>query len=253
MEGVQLAGSRAAWAWTSSCGNYCYFVLQSATLTQRSTVAVATDVPDPGESVHFAAHGHEDLLVFNDGSRLVRIGTGRERCARGSDWAPPTASLCATLRSGAHAAPVDSVAAGLIAIREREAVAVVDTQGALVGVFPFPPGEVSAARLDGGRLVVARLAAIEAFDVGTGARQLSLPLPAGYKLGDVDGGVAVLRSEKAIMLLRLSDGRSFTVPNHARLADLEPPGLYYSYTSGKQGRLVFMPRAEVERRLGGST
>jgi hypothetical protein len=58
------------------------------------------------------------------------------------------------------------------------------------------------------------------------------------------------------MVLRLADGRSFTLsPGHGPvLAELEPPGLYYSYaTPDGGGRVVFMPRAEVDRRLGGST
>jgi hypothetical protein len=101
-------------------------------------------------------------------------------------------------------------------------VAVVDAQGTLVRIHPFLPEEVSAARLDGGRLVVARLAVLEVYDVATGARELSRPLPTGYKLADVDGGIAMLRRAETIMLLRLAAGRG------PRFADLEPPGLYYS-------------------------
>ncbi len=257
MADVQLAGTRAAWSWLSSCGNtYCDFVLQSATLAQRSAAAIATDVPDPEESPDFAAHGHGNLLVFNDGSRLIRIGVGRERCSRGDDWAPKPASICSTLRSGAHAAPVESVSGGLIAVREPDAVSVLDAQGRLVRVFPFAPGEVSAARLDGGRLVVQRAGVLEAYDVATGAGELQRPLPTGYDLADVDGGIAVLLKDDTIMLLRLADGRSLTLaPGRGpALAELEPPGLYYSYaTADGGGRVVFLPRAEVLRRLGGSS
>jgi hypothetical protein len=55
------------------------------------------------------------------------------------------------------------------------------------------------------------------------------------------------------MLLRLDDSRSVTLtPGKSPvLTDLEPLGLYYSYASGKEGRVVFMPRAELERRLTG--
>jgi hypothetical protein len=91
---------------------------------------------------------------------------------------------------------------------------------------------------------------LECYDIATGERELSLPLPSGSKLTDVDGGVAVLQSGKAIILLRLADGRSYALPNHAQLADLEAPGLYYSYTSRKEGRVVLVPRADVERQLG---
>lgn len=252
VEGVELAGTRVAWEWISSCGNFCYFVLASATLAQHSTATIAADVTPNDESADFGLHGHGDLLVFNDGSRLVRIGVGRERCSGGADWAPRPASVCSMLRSGAHAAPVESVSGGLIAVREPDAVAVIDAQGKLVRVFPFAPEEVSAARLDGGRLVIARAGVLEVYDPATGAGELQRPLPGGYALTDVDGGIAVLQSKDTIMLLRLADGRSFTLaPGHGpRRADLEPPGLYYSYaTASGEGRVVLMLRAEVARRL----
>ncbi len=52
-------------------------------------------------------------------------------------------------------------------------------------------------------------------------------------------------------LLRLDDGHSFTLtPDRGPVfAELEEPGLYYSYAVGKTGRLVLMPRAEVLRQL----
>jgi len=38
------------------------------------------------------------------------------------------------------------------------------------------------------------------------------------------------------------------------LADLEPPGLYYSYaTEDGGGRVVFVPRAELLQQLGGDS
>jgi hypothetical protein len=175
-------------------------------------------------------HGDGDLLVYDDGEKLVRIG-GR------------------TLRTGEHATPVDSVAGGLIAIREPDAVAVLDARGQLVRVFPLA---VSAARLDGGRLVVARGSALEVYDVASGALVLERPLPYGDELLDADGGGAVLRSGGTIELLRLEDGRSTTIAPGAGpvLADLEPPGLYYAFPTGDGGsRVVFVPRASLFRQL----
>ena len=184
------------------------------------------------------------MLVFNDGTRLVRIGGGSEHCQEGE---PSSPAICTTLRRDAHAGPVDSVSGGLIAIRESDEVAVIDAQGALVREFPFLPDEVSAARLDGGRLVVARVAVIDVYDVATGARVLSQPLPSGFKLSDVDGGIALLRRGETIMLLRLDDARSrtFAPGQGPRFAELEPSGLYYSYAIGAEGRVVFVPRSEL--------
>ena len=162
------------------------------------------------------------------------------------------------IRSGEHACCVDSVSWGRIAINEGGTVAVLDDQGGLVRVFQFAGSKVSAARLDRGRLIVARSSMIESYDVASGTRRLQRPLPHGYTLADVDGGVAVLHGSKgdSFMLLRLADGRSFTFApgndsaGRVRLADLEPPGLYYSYpTVAGEGRVVFMPRVEVLRRL----
>jgi len=192
---------------------------------------------DEGDRWDYHLHGAGNLLVFNDGSQLFRISGGRET----------------TLRRGAHAAPVDSVSAGLIAIRETDQVAVLDAQGALVRTFPFTPEDVSAARLDSGHLVVSRLVFLEKYDVATGAREVSRPLPAGYTLSDFDEstGIALLRRPKTIMLLRLADGASFTLKQgHSYLlADLVQRGLYYSYVVGKRGRLAFVPRSQLLRRL----
>ena len=238
---VELAGSRAAWVSASGCGNFCDIVMRSATLAQRSPRALTSDSEEQGTDLDYHLRGDDELLVFNDRSRLVRIGGGSEKCAEGGG----SAAICRTIRQGAHAAAVDSASAGRIAIRERDAVAVVDEGGALVRVFPFAPDEVSAARLDGDHLAVARSGGLDVYSVATGQGELQRSLPSGYELVDVDGGVAVLRRENSLILLQLGDGRSrtLTLPRGPVLADLEAPGLYYSYTSEEgSGRVVFVPR-----------
>jgi hypothetical protein len=247
---LELAGSRAAWATVSGCGNFCDVKLESATLDNPAPVWVLNDTISHGEQPDYSLRGDGDLLVFNFGARLVRIGTGSEQCGGNG-----TGRICATLRSGAHASPADSVSGGLIAVREPDAVTVLDNRGALVNVFPFAPNEVKAARVDGGRLVVARSGLLEVYDVATGAAQLQRPLPAGYSFTDVDGGIAVLRHANTIMLLGLSDGRSLTLaPSRGPvLADLEPVGLYYSYaTADGGGRAVLVPQSELLQQLGGA-
>jgi hypothetical protein len=199
----------------------------------------------PTDLRDYHLRGNGDLLVYSSGSSLVRIGVGSEKCAE---------LACTTLQTGrdGHVCCPDSVSGGLIALREPGAVTVLDDQGRLVRSFPFTPDDVSAARLDGGRLVVWRFGVLEEYDVATGARLLSRLLPAGYRLADVDGGIAVLTSAGGVELLRLDDGRSLTLPGgDPTLADLETPGLYYSYaTPDGGGRVVFVPRAEILRRLG---
>ena len=244
---VALAGTRVAWV-SEETGGLCgpsSVDLYSATLADTAPLLLGDDA-----CADYHLWGHGDLLVFNDGGRLVRVGAGREKCLEDRT----SAQLCATLRRGAHTCCAASVAEGLIAIQEPEAVAIVDARGALVRVFPFAPADVSAARLDGGRLVVWRFGVIEVYDVSTGVRVLSRPMPVGYRLVDVDGGIAVLLQGNRVQLLRLADGRSLTLApgREPALADLEPTGLYNSYaTPDGGGRLAFVPRTELDRALEG--
>jgi WD40 repeat protein len=240
---VELAGDRLAWVTERHCPNTCDTTLDSRLLTARRFDRLSANGSSDGYPV---VRGDGSLLVFGDGRRLVRIGLGSEQCQE--DGAGP-AQICTTLRRGDHAGPVDSVGGGLIAVREQAAVAVLDERGALVRVFAFGAGEVNTARLDGGRLVVNRADEIEVYDISTGTRTLQRPMPKGFGLEDVDGGVAVLLNGKAIMLVRLQDGesRTMTPGRGSVLADLESSGLYYSYgTADGGGRVVFMPRAEAE-------
>jgi hypothetical protein len=91
------------------------------------------------------------------------------------------------------------------------------------------------------------------YDVASGARLLTGSLPAGYRLTDVSGGIAVLRRGRSVLVLRLSDGHSILLwPEQGPVqAAIEAPGLYYSYaTPDGRGRLELIPYAELERRLG---
>lgn len=243
---LELAGTRAAWADIEGCGNSCDVALNTATLA-RPLAATVTDAgggggAGGGDFFDFHLRGHGGLLVYDNPYRepsVVRIESGRDT----------------TLRRGSHVAFVESVTAGRIAIHEPDAVTALDAHGAVVRVLPFGRGEVRAVRLDADRLVVTRGDALEVYDVATGAAELQRPLPSGYELTDADSGIAVLQHGNEILLLRLADGRSFrlTPGREPVRADLEPRGLYFSYAApGGGGRLVLMPRAEVERRLGGS-
>jgi len=244
-----LAGTRAAWVSSGGEGGDCYFDVASATLTDPVPVEVASGQvacgPDTGH-----LRGDGDLLVFNDETHhlpwLVRLGVGSRRCG---------GLPCATLRTGAQAAPVDAASGALIAVKRLGTVTVLNDQGTIVRSFPFSPADVSAARLDGGHLVVARSYTLESYDVATGTLERSQPLPAGYQLAEVDGGIAVLRRAQSIIVLRLDNGASLRLaPGQPPMfADLETPGLYYSYATGDGGgRVVFLSRADLLQQLGGS-
>lgn len=255
ISGLALAGSRVAWVrqQTAGIGVDCGFDLKSATLDDPVPVPLSFLYGGFGRwcasADYYSLRGDGDLLVFNDhfgdsAARLVRIGVGGESCHEQA-YAPTR--ICSTLRRDAHAAWVDSVSGGLIAVREPEAVAVLDAGGNIVRIFPFSPGGVTTARLDSGRLVVARFGVLEAYDVATGTLEVSRPLPAGYRLVDVDGGVAVLVAQESVLLFALADGssRTLTPGGGPVFAELEPAGLYYAHPVGSGGRLVFVPRSEV--------
>ncbi len=250
---VALAGSRVVWTvHRSENVNECSNAVVTAMITSPQPLWLHGAGPnrDGCARDYYHLRGDGELFVFNDGSRLVRIGSGSESCQQGN----PSPKICATLRRS-QAGSVDSVSGALIAVRQPGAVTVLDDRGQLVRRFPFSPADVRAARLDTGRLVVWRFGVLEVYDVATGARVRSHPVPVGFRLGDVDGGTAVLLATEAITLLRLDDGTSRTLaPGRAPvLAELEPAGLYYSYATGDGGgRVALLPRAEAEpaRRAG---
>ena len=236
-----IAGSRAAWISSGTEEDNCVFGLDTATLAEPVPRFVTGGPrqckPDTGH-----LRGDGELLVFNDEperpNRLVRLGVGGQRCGQ---------LACSTVRTGPEAAAADAVSGRLIATRKPGAVSVLDEQGGLVRTMHFTPADVYSARLDGDRLLVARSHTLEGYDVATGALELTRPLPAGYQLVDVDGGLAILRRAQSVILLRLGDGasRTFSPGGAPVLADLEAPGLYYSYPVATGGRVVFVPRSEL--------
>ena len=80
--------------------HYCDVRLESATLAGRRARPVSSDgsfSTDEGGPLDYHVYGDGALLVYNDGSRLVRIGGGRERC---SEYDRSAARICSTLRRG---------------------------------------------------------------------------------------------------------------------------------------------------------
>jgi hypothetical protein len=241
---LSLAGAYVAWSEVLGCGNFCDVGLVAATLPDARPLELSGDSggggAGGGELTTFNPRGDGDLLVFNAGDSIVQIG---QDCTH----------KCKVLRTGAHTHPIVSVSGHLVAVQEPAAVAVLDQQGSVVSVLPFGRNQVKAVRLDGARLVVVRSTALEVYDATTGAALQQQQLPVGYVLSDVDGGVALLRHGREIYLLRLVDGASFRLAPSGGpvLADLEDTGLYYSYSTSKgAGRLVFVPRSELDGRLG---
>jgi len=146
-----------------------------------------------------------------------------------------------------------SVDAGRILVDHEDGTMDIRTaDGTILRSFSFNAAVVKGARLQGNDLVVQTPTSLEVTDAGTGAfkRRWSLPAP-DAKLTDLLENIAVLVSGTDIHLLRLSNGQDAVI--HAPgsgpvFAQLEPPGLYDSYTvDDKQhpGRVVFTPSNQL--------
>jgi hypothetical protein len=237
---LALAGSFIGWSETVGCGNSCDTQFLTAALPDADPILAGEDEgggggADGGSLTTYGPVGHGNVFVFGDALR-VATGSGKARGCR--------------LRGTEGVASIDG---HLIAAYEpKGAIGIFDDRCSRVSVLRLGP-DVKMALLDGQQLMVSRAGLLEAYDVTSGALVVERPLPAGYVLDDVAGGVAMLsHGKKALLLMRLGDGRSFTVTpcRGPVLGAIEASGLYYSYgTADRGGRLVLMPRSEVARRL----
>ena len=234
---LALAGSVVGWSHVVGCGNSgCGSELLTAALPSAPHVVADDDGTDygPGEYGSFGPVGHANIFASWAGIRIELAAGKVRRCE---------------LRGDGYA----SVEGGLIAEYRGANIAVLDDRCSLVRLLRFGANGVDTALLDRRRLVVTRSSRLDVYDVASGARVLTGSLPAGYRLADIHGGIAVLRRGRHVLVLRLSDGHSFLLwPARGPVqAEIEAPGLYYSYaTPDGRGSLELIPYAELERQLG---
>jgi len=241
---LALADSFIGWSEVYLCGNSgCGSELNIAALPGAKSVGGADDDGmDYGNESHayFGPVGHGAIFASSwVGIRVALPGGKSRRCKPGrDDYTSVDGHWIAAYRNRVP----DSLAPNIVVLDDRCA-----------DVRLFRLGEVRQALLDGKRLIVVRNGQLEAYDVRSGALELRRPMPAGYVLADVSRGIALLRQERTILLLQLQDGRSFAIePTRGPVsAEIEPTGLYYSYTTADgRGRLQLVPFAQLERRLG---
>jgi Tol biopolymer transport system component len=234
---LALAGSFIGWSDIVSCGNTgCGTEFTTAALPKADPIPSGDDDGTDfgaGDYAYYGPVGHGAIFASDQtGIRITRAGGTVRRC---------NPSLDGYLSTDGR----------WIAARKGSSIVVLDDTCSVVRVFRL--GEVKVALLDGGRLVVERSGQLEAYDVLSGALEVQRPLPAGYSLADVSRGVALLRHKRTILVLRLGDARSFSLePGRGHVsAEIEPIGLYYSYTTwAGHGRLQLVPFGELERRIG---
>jgi hypothetical protein len=202
------------------------------------------------------------------GSIFRVVPSGGTTCPNAGLGALPR---CRPVLSAAGSLRLLAVGGGLVAMRSGDDVAV----RALDGTVPYTgtfPG-LRAARIDANvLLVLTRLgtqSSLWTVDVASGQRSgpWLLPAarsagddvcgdpsgcrPAALRLADYQAGIAVYVAGRAVHLLRLADRRDVAIrapgagPVHAQL---EPSGLFYSYSLARtagRGRVAFVPLARL--------
>ncbi|TML13087.1 MAG: hypothetical protein E6G33_12585 [Actinobacteria bacterium] len=166
----------------------------------------------------------------------------------------------AIVRTFRGEAIVASLDAGRIAVlRDGNAVSVL-SPGGRIRTFGFGRPRILGAALDGPRLLVLRGRRLTVLDLRSGRRTASWPVRRGFgpapELEDAQGDLAAYVVGAAVHVLRLSDGREFVIdtPNATDpvFAQFVASGLFYAFNESyakRPGRLVFVPRPELERAL----
>jgi hypothetical protein len=120
--------------------------------------------------------------------------------------------------------------------------------------FPFGPDEVKGAVLDSSELVVLRRSQRHLtwllIDPVSGDERV-LEAEAGATPGDVERGLLTYTVGRVVHVLRLSDARQkrFTTPRGSYpIVQIEPSGLFYSYSAGREGRVRFVPFSQIRFR-----
>ena len=202
--------------------------------------------------------GSGSLLVFDTWQtpcQLSRWGcTGRPKTAGRLFRLDGTEAVQIASSTGALT-PLSVDAGRILVDHEDGTMDIRAADGTVIRSFSFNAALVKSARLQGNDLVVQTPTAIEITDASTGAFQRRWPLPApDATLTDLQDGIAVLVAGTDIHLLRLADGHDTVihVPGHGPvLAQLEPAGLYYSYTTDDTkypGRVEFVPHDQLPMR-----
>jgi hypothetical protein len=225
IDSAAMAGSSVAWIpWQAS--NHLYTDVVTARLTRPIPRYVHSeyDVEIDGlkgdrAAFVFMTHPGPAVLWRVAGTRALRIAT--------------RANLSGIALAGAS-----------IAVWNRRRVEITDLRGRRRIEMEFR--NVRGVALTERTLAVHAGQNLEVYDVGNSRRLHSWPLT-DWRLADADGDLAVLVRPGALLAIRLSDGRrrAFATPNAAiPLADLERPGLFYSYNVQRgvyRGRIVFVP------------
>jgi hypothetical protein len=180
--------------------------------------------------------------LYAKDERLIRIVAGRRVVVKGGR---PSFALAA-------------VGGRRMAVENDGAINVLSPNGSRVAGIPSvsdnPP---RAIVLSSTRLAVLRTFTLDVYDPATGRQTRTIPLgPAAMlQLTSVNSRLALLRSARRLVLVRLSDGKliSLALPTKSHVdAKLTTAGLFYAYNVRRgraRGRIIFEPTARLLARF----
>jgi hypothetical protein len=279
---VGLAGTRVAYV-QSAGGNTRELQLRLASLPRPrpATVASASFGVDEVQGTYIGrVAGDGSLLAFDwwsdclpcaapvapRGSIFRLVSSGGAACPNAGLGALPR---CRPVLSAAGSLRLLAVGGGLVVMRSGDDVAVRAPDGTVLYTGTFPG--LRATRIDARVLLVLTRAGTQSslwtVDLSSGQRSGPWILPAArsagddvcadpsgcrlaaLRLADYQDGLAVYVVGHAVHLLRLSDrlDSAIRVPGVGPVhAQLEPSGLFYSYSPvASRGRVVFVPLARL--------
>jgi hypothetical protein len=262
---VALAGTRAAWLQAGG-GNTLETTVATATLARPNPVSVGLALSTSGMG-DFARRplGDGTLLAFTVERRCSEGEDANPQCppgrktgdvvaatvwrAAGRGRCPNSYSLvrrCSRVAKADGELSVFAVDSGRIAVRTESGVQLLTAGGDVLQEFDL---RARAAALSGDRLAVRTADAVEVYDTGSGELTAQFPAAPSLMLEDLDGGILVTASGRAVMLRKLSNRKTTTIRAAGFAhAQLERPGLFVA--GGRH--VTFTPMRDVLRRLGGA-
>ncbi len=216
-------------------------------------------------------YGRGSLLVFNfwharAGGHVTKVGLWRvlPRGSRRAKWCPATtgelspgtsAKRCLRLRRGDGMIAL-SVQGGRIVAGRSGTILVLRADGRVLRRLQV--AGATGARVQGTRLIVLTADSLLVYELKTGRRVATWPIPPAADLPDpilLDGyGNFVLYRRGAVHLVRLTDGsdRALQAPGQAPpvYGQLGPGGLFYVYNelyTRRPGRVLYLPFGQLAR------
>jgi hypothetical protein len=262
-----VAGRRLAWV-SYGGGNFRETYLYTATVGRPRSITMLVrqtihNTDDGTGDWVGNVHGDGSLLVFNTWSLCFMEPEIPGSCPTG---VPPhtyhisneklwrvVGARKRLLVTSKDELTVLSVAAGRILVKRADgSLELRGADGKLARTFPFDSGQVLGAQVDASELVVLERASDLrwlVYDLKSGTLKRTFSARARATPADVERGLLVYTVGRVAYVLRLRDGhqKSFRAPAGTSkvLAQIEPAGLFYSYSVRGKGRVRFVPFNQI--------